>query len=165
MFIPFKSQVYLPILERAFSRDDLHSAFRFYLDGSKRPVDLDAMHRNRLAQNDMMRQLCEGAGIPLHATAALERAVTAGDNVYFRVAAPERTGRGRARGCTVGVSSSSPDFLRRRFVRWTDRRALEGDSDTDSPLLVLNRPVRGAALAWVYSRHVTQEDPGVILSS
>ena len=84
MFIPFKSQVYLPILERAFSRDDLHSAFRFYLDGSKRPVDLDAMHRNRLAQNDLMRQLCDGAGIPLlDTTAALERAVAAGDNVYF----------------------------------------------------------------------------------
>ncbi len=84
MFIPFKSQVYLPILERAFSRDDLHTAFRFYLDGSRRPVDLDAMHRNRLAQNDMMRQLCDDAGIPfLDATDALERAVTAGDNVYF----------------------------------------------------------------------------------
>ena len=84
MFIPFKSQVYLPILERAFSRDDLHTAFRFYLDGSRRPVDLDAMHRNRLAQNDMMRQLCDEARIPfLDATDALEGAVTAGDNVYF----------------------------------------------------------------------------------
>jgi hypothetical protein len=84
MFIPFKSQVYLPILEHAFSRDDLHTAFRFYLDGSRRPVDLEAMHRNRLAQNDMMRQLCDEAGIPfLDATDALERVVTAGDNVYF----------------------------------------------------------------------------------
>jgi lysophospholipase L1-like esterase len=84
MFIPFKSQVYLPILERAFSREDLHSAFRFYLDGSRRPVDLDAMHRNRLAQNDMMRQLCNDARIPfLDTTAALERVVTSGENVYF----------------------------------------------------------------------------------
>jgi hypothetical protein len=42
------------------------------------------MSRNRLAQNTMMRDLCESAGIPfLDTTPALQRSVDMGDNVYF----------------------------------------------------------------------------------
>jgi lysophospholipase L1-like esterase len=42
------------------------------------------MRRNRLAQNAMMRELCESAGIPfLDMTPALQRRVEQGDNVYF----------------------------------------------------------------------------------
>jgi lysophospholipase L1-like esterase len=84
MFLPFKAQAYLPTVAGAFSADDVRSAFRFYLDGSGRPIDLEAMMRNRLAQNRLMRRLCEEAGIPfVDTTAALESRVAAGENVYF----------------------------------------------------------------------------------
>jgi hypothetical protein len=83
MFLPFKSQVHLPLLERSFSRDELRSAFAFYLkDGP--PPDVDAMVRNRLAQNRLMRQLCEGLAIPfLDTTGILQAQVDAGRNMYF----------------------------------------------------------------------------------
>ena len=84
MFVPFKSQVYLPLLQRAFSDDELRSAFQFYLGDRRRPVDPDAMRRNRLAQNELIRRLCEEAGIPwLDTTSVLESHVAAGENVYF----------------------------------------------------------------------------------
>ena len=84
MFIPFKSQVYLPLLEKSFSRDVRLAAFRFYLQGNQRPIDVDKMSRNRLAQNGLIRRLCDEAGIPfLDTTAALESRVAAGENVYF----------------------------------------------------------------------------------
>jgi lysophospholipase L1-like esterase len=83
MFLPFKSQVYLPLLERTFSRDDLQSAFSFYLkDGP--PPDLDAFARNRLAQNRLMHRLCEGLAIPfLDTTGTLQAHVEAGQNMFF----------------------------------------------------------------------------------
>jgi lysophospholipase L1-like esterase len=84
MFLPFKSQVYWPLLERHFSPRDLRQALSFYLDDNGRPNDIGAMSRNRLAQNAMMRDLCESAGIPfLDTTPALQRRVELGDNVYF----------------------------------------------------------------------------------
>ena len=84
MFLPFKSQVYWPLVERTFSRDDLRAAVRFYLDGNGRDVDLDAMHMNRLVQNRMLQELCVEAQIPfLDTTDALRARVDAGDNVYF----------------------------------------------------------------------------------
>jgi lysophospholipase L1-like esterase len=84
MFIPSKSQVYFPLVERAFSRDAAMAAFRFCLSGSQRPIDLDAMRRNRLAQNALMRRFCQQAGIPLvDVTGALESRVVAGENMYF----------------------------------------------------------------------------------
>jgi len=44
----------------------------------------DAMRRNRLAQNTMMRELCEAAGIPfLDTTSVLQQRVESGENVYF----------------------------------------------------------------------------------
>ncbi len=84
MFLPFKSQVYWPLLERQLGSDDLRQALTFYLDGNGRPVDIRTMRRNRLAQNAMMRELCESAGIPfLDMTPVLQRRVDQGDNVYF----------------------------------------------------------------------------------
>ena len=84
MFLPFKSQVYWPLLERSLTSDDLHHALAFYLEGNGRPIDVAAMRRNRLAQNAMLRDLCESAGIRfLDMTPALERRVESGDNVYF----------------------------------------------------------------------------------
>jgi hypothetical protein len=40
LFIPFKSQVYLPLLERSFSRTDLENAFRFYFRHSSLPTSI-----------------------------------------------------------------------------------------------------------------------------
>jgi hypothetical protein len=84
MFVPFKSQVYLPLVEREFSRPQLKAALSFYLDIYGRPVDLELMHRNRFAQNDLMRRLCEVEGIPfVDTTPALESRLQTGENVYF----------------------------------------------------------------------------------
>jgi lysophospholipase L1-like esterase len=84
MFVPFKSQVYLPLVESAFSHSTLRAALSFYLDIYERPVDLDVLHRNRFAQNALMRQLCEAEHIPfLDTTAVLEARLQAGENVYF----------------------------------------------------------------------------------
>jgi hypothetical protein len=84
MFVPFKSQVYLPLLEGAFPKEVLRSAFRFYLDGYGREVDVDRLHANRLAQTQLMRQFCAQAGIGfLDTTPALMARVAEGENVYF----------------------------------------------------------------------------------
>jgi lysophospholipase L1-like esterase len=84
MFLPFKSQVYWPLLEQSLTPADLRDAMSFYLEGNGRHIDVDAMRRNRLAQNDMMRDLCEAAGIPfLDTTPLLQMQVESGENVYF----------------------------------------------------------------------------------
>lgn len=84
MFLPFKSQVYWPLLERTFSREALVESLAFYLPDRQRAIDVDAMGRNRLAQNRMLRRFCEEAGIPfVDTTDALQARVDAGENVYF----------------------------------------------------------------------------------
>ena len=84
LFLPFKSQVYLPLLEQTFSRDALASAFQFYLGGTLSSRDVEQMSRNRLAHNVLMTRLCEEEGIPfLDVTEALRRYVEAGKNMYF----------------------------------------------------------------------------------
>ena len=84
MFLPFKSQVYWPVLERAMAPDVLRPALQFYLGGNGRDLDLDAMRRNRLAQNHLMREFCERAHIPfVDTTDALSTRVESGENVYF----------------------------------------------------------------------------------
>ncbi len=82
MFLPFKSQVYLPTAAAAMTPADLTQALRYSLpDGA---IDLAAMSRNRLAQNRMMRRFCEEAGIPLlDMTEALADRLESGVNVYF----------------------------------------------------------------------------------
>ena len=51
--------------------------------GNQTP-DVAAMMRNRLAQNRMMRDLCERLQIPfLDTTAALQARLESGENVYF----------------------------------------------------------------------------------
>jgi lysophospholipase L1-like esterase len=84
MFVPFKSQVYLPLLEGAFPKEVLRSAFRFYLDAYGRDVDVDRLHANRLAQTHLMQRFCAQAGIAfLDTTPALVARVAEGENVYF----------------------------------------------------------------------------------
>src|SRR5438552_15829400 len=80
-FLPFKSQVYWPLLERALPPETLRAALHFYLDGNQREIDIAAMRRNRLAQNRMMRELCQRAQIPfLDTTDALQARLESGDN-------------------------------------------------------------------------------------
>jgi lysophospholipase L1-like esterase len=84
VFIPFKSQVYLPLLDRSFRRDALQEALHFYTRDSPTAPDVDKMLRNRLAQNALMARFCERAGIPLlDVTQALQERVEAGDTMYF----------------------------------------------------------------------------------
>lgn len=84
MFIPFKSQVYLPLLERTFPGEDLAKALHFSLPDMPAPPDLALLSRNRLAQNALMRRFCAGAGIPyLDLTTALQERVENGENMYF----------------------------------------------------------------------------------
>ena len=84
MFVPFKSQAYLPVVEAALSKEAIRSAFQFYLKSYGRSIDVDRMLANRLAQNQMMAELCAEAGIPfLDTTPALAARAAAGENVYF----------------------------------------------------------------------------------
>lgn len=84
MFVPFKSQVYLPLVEASLSKDAIRSAFGFYLESYGGVIDVERMLANRLAQNQMMAQLCADAGIPfLDTTPALAARAAAGENVYF----------------------------------------------------------------------------------
>jgi hypothetical protein len=84
MFLPFKSQVYWPLLERSLSPEDVQRALAFYLAGNGRPIDIDVMRRNRLVQNLMLRGLCDQAGIPFFdTTPVLEARIDSGENVYF----------------------------------------------------------------------------------
>jgi SGNH hydrolase-like domain, acetyltransferase AlgX len=84
LFIPFKSQVYLPLLERTFGREDLERAFQFYFRHQPAIFDLKEMSQNRLAQNELMRRFCEDEHILLiDPTAALQKEVESGRNMYF----------------------------------------------------------------------------------
>jgi len=84
LFIPFKSQVYFPLLERSFGRDDLERDFQFYFRQEPTGFNLQEMSQNRLAQNHLMRRLCEDERIFLiDPTAALQTEVESGRNMYF----------------------------------------------------------------------------------
>jgi lysophospholipase L1-like esterase len=84
MFVPFKSQVYLPLLRRSFPREELEKALGFYFRGEKTAVDVEVMERNRLAQNELMESLCRELGIAfVDLTPELEAEVASGHNVYF----------------------------------------------------------------------------------
>ena len=84
MFLPFKSQVYLPLLAGSMPAGELSDALHFYLRDEPRAPDVSVMMRNRLAQNVMLRRFCEASGIRfLDTTDALTARLRAGENVYF----------------------------------------------------------------------------------
>jgi lysophospholipase L1-like esterase len=84
MFIPAKSQVYLPLLERAFAPGDLRRALAFSLPDDPWGVDVPRLLRNRLAQNELMASFCRREGIELlDLTPDLAAVATQGVNVYF----------------------------------------------------------------------------------
>jgi len=83
LFIPFKAQVYLPLLEASFPAAELRSVLRLSLGGQS-PPGLEFVMRNRLALNDLMREFCAEEGITfLNLTADLQATLSAGHNVYF----------------------------------------------------------------------------------
>jgi hypothetical protein len=83
LFIPSKSQVYLPLLEASLTGTELRRALRLCLGGQP-PPGLEFVMQNRLALNDLMREFCTEEGITfLDLTADLESTVGAGHNVYF----------------------------------------------------------------------------------
>jgi len=82
-FIPSKAQVYLPLLSISFSPVELERSLQVCL---RRPLppSLDAMMRNRLALNELMRDFCAKEGIAfLDLTDVLQAKVGAGYNMYF----------------------------------------------------------------------------------
>jgi lysophospholipase L1-like esterase len=84
MFVPFKSQVYLPLLQRSFARDELERALAFYFRGTGPAVDVETLASHRLAQNELMGALCAERAIAfLDLTPMMEAEVDSGRNVYF----------------------------------------------------------------------------------
>ena len=84
MFLPFKSQVYLPWLAQSQAAPELSRDLQFYLPDNPGTPDVAQMLRNRLAQNRLMRRFCDERGIALlDTTDALTARFTAGENVYF----------------------------------------------------------------------------------
>jgi lysophospholipase L1-like esterase len=84
MFIPSKSQVYLPLLEQAFTPAELRKALAFSLPDDPWGVDVRRLARNRLVQNELMATFCRKEGIPfLDLTPELARVAATGQNVYF----------------------------------------------------------------------------------
>ena len=82
MYLPFKSQLFLPIAVEAMPHDELMNALRYSLPDGR--IDVAAMSANRLAQNRMMRGFCADAGIRLlDTTDALAERLREGVNVYF----------------------------------------------------------------------------------
>ena len=83
VFIPFKAQVYLPLLEASLPAAELDSSLRSCLGNPQAP-GLEIMMRNRLALNGLMREFCAQEGIAfLDLTAELQSTLRTGRNVYF----------------------------------------------------------------------------------
>jgi len=84
MFIPSKAEVYWPLVEHSLGQDQLQPSLDFISSYNHMPLRAADISSNRLAQNDLMREFCAGAGIPLlDLTPALERAASSGRAVYF----------------------------------------------------------------------------------
>jgi hypothetical protein len=84
MFLPFKSQVYLPWLAQVQARSELSRELAFYLPDNPGTPDVAQMLGNRLAQNRLMQRFCEERGIRfLDTTDALTAGFMSGDNMYF----------------------------------------------------------------------------------
>jgi lysophospholipase L1-like esterase len=84
MFIPSKDEVYWPLVEGSLGQEEVQRSIDFASTYNHMPVRAADISANRLAQNDLLRDFCSGAGISfLDLTPALERSVAAGRPVYF----------------------------------------------------------------------------------
>lgn len=84
MFVPEKTQVYWPVVERLFPPEELEAVARYYAETLGTPVQTDQIALHRVAQNELLRDFCAREGIPmLDLTPALQRELEAGREVYF----------------------------------------------------------------------------------
>ena len=84
MFIPSKAEVYWPLVEHSLGQEQLQRSLDFISSYNHMPLRAADISANRSAQNDLLREFCDGAGIPfLDLTPALERAANSGHAVYF----------------------------------------------------------------------------------
>lgn len=139
MFIPSKSQVYLPLLSSTLQPDERERALRFLLpDGA---LTFEAAQRNRLALNGLVRRLCAREGIAfLDLTAPLEAEVRAGRQVYFaddshwNAAGHETAARALAEFVSAGVSGANgaagPDVAPAPASAWAPGPARVRAADT-----------------------------------
>ena len=112
MFVPFKSQVYLPLLRRSLPREELERALGFYFRGEENPVDVEQMERHRLAQNELLGSLCRELDIAfIDLTQALETEVSSGRNVYFPDDAHWNAAGHEVAACVLGDFLQAHGFL------------------------------------------------------
>jgi hypothetical protein len=84
LFIPSKDEVYWPLVERSLGPEELQQSLDFVNSYNHMPVRAPDIRANRLAQNELMREVCAGAGIPfLDLTPAFEQAAASGRAAYF----------------------------------------------------------------------------------
>jgi lysophospholipase L1-like esterase len=84
MFIPSKDEVYWPLVEHSLGRAELERSLDFISTYNHMPLHAADISANRLAQNELMREFCASAGIPLlDLTPVLEQAAASGRAVYF----------------------------------------------------------------------------------
>ncbi|MFN2621935.1 MAG: hypothetical protein ABR611_03730 [Chthoniobacterales bacterium] len=84
MFIPSKGEVYWPVVEHSLGQADLERSLDFISTYNHMPLRAAEISANRLAQNELMREFCASAGIPLlDLTPVLEQAAASGRPVYF----------------------------------------------------------------------------------
>ncbi len=84
MFIPSKAEVYWPLIERALAPEELQRAIDFSCSYNHMSLPAAQIQANRLAQNDLFRELCAEAKIPfLDLTPVLEQNAAAGRAVYY----------------------------------------------------------------------------------
>ena len=84
MFIPSKDEVYWPFVEHSLGQNELDRSLDFISSYNHMPLRAADISANRLAQNELMREFCAIAGIPLlDLTPALEQAAASGRPVYF----------------------------------------------------------------------------------
>ncbi|HEV2843029.1 MAG TPA: hypothetical protein VGW39_17045, partial [Chthoniobacterales bacterium] len=83
MFIPSKTEVYWPLIERVLGPEELQRAIDFSCSYNHMSLRAAEIQANRLAQNDLLRDFCTEAGIPfLDLTPVLEQNAAAGRAVY-----------------------------------------------------------------------------------
>ena len=84
VFVPSKSQVYLPLAQSSFASSDLERAVAVSLRDVRHPPSAERILRHRLALNGLMRDFCAREGIAFRdLTGDLQARLATGTNVYF----------------------------------------------------------------------------------
>jgi hypothetical protein len=84
VFIPSKSQVYLPLVQASFAPAEVDRSVAFSLRDVPHPPEAARILEHRLALNGMMRDFCAREGIAFRdLTPDLAARLATGTNVYF----------------------------------------------------------------------------------